>query len=467
MLKIGIIVILINLNFDGSDSWITIADNGDGMGLKEITEAMRYGTERNYGKGALGKFGMGLKTASLSQCKCLTVASRKSLATPYITGLRWDYDHIQKTNKWEAIKLKNTEMDILLRKPLMKKTGTVVMWEKLDRIAELENPDGGRGKIRLQKMKEELGLHLGMVFHKYLSGEIKAKKLNILIDSEPVNPWDPFVRTEEKLEILPVIKIPVKTDKLKTHVILEPFILPKKADFSSDEAFEAASGPHKWNMQQGFYIYRSGRMIQSGGWNRIRASDEHTKYARIMIDFPPELDEMFSIDVAKMRAKIPLEVRDKVKKETEKVVGKAKKAYGADMNTKLKKKISDVINSDEAKAEIYKPEFVSEKEPVSKDNITKNDVPRVNQPTQKGDVALVSAVTSPSIKSNYMNNSLLSQEDYENEIPDDLYFRILRGIYDVLMDFSDSAEKKVLKSVFSRIPEFENRIDVNLSDFNK
>ncbi|WOF16782.1 ATP-binding protein [Methanoplanus sp. FWC-SCC4] len=445
----------ININFDGSDSWITIADNGQGMGLKEITEAMRYGTERKYDSQSLGKFGMGLKTASLSQCRCLTVSSRKSLNTPYITGLCWDYDHIQKTNKWQAIKLKNTELNRKVRKPLMKNTGTVVMWERLDRIAELENPDGKRGEKRLLKMVEDLELHLGMVFHKYLSGEIKRKNLKICINGEKVRPWDPFVRTEEKLDILNPIKIPVKTDKSEAHVILEPFILPKKSDFSSDAAFESASGPHKWNMQQGFYIYRSGRMIQSGGWNRIRASDEHTKYARVMIDFPPELDEMFSIDVAKMRAKIPLQIRDLVKKETEKVVGKAKRAYGADMNTKLKRKISEVINSDEIKKEICKTNNIPKIE---------NNFPK-NTSETGGEVITSSTHADPlPVAINSTINQLdvtipvQFQEIYETEIPDDEYFRLLRAVYDVLMEYSDSAEKKVLKEVFTRIPQFEENV---------
>ena len=247
--------IKISLKFQGLDSCITIADNGHGMGLKEITEAMRYGTEREYESTSLGKFGMGLKTASLSQCRCLTVSSRKSLNTPYITGLRWDYDHILKKNRWEAIKLKNTELNSLLRKPLMKNTGTVVMWEKLDRLSDLNNPGGPVGKKRLNDIIKDLKLHLGMVFHKYTSGEIIGNNLKILINEEELMPWDPFVRTEEKLEILYPITIPIEKEGYKSEIILEPFILPKKTDFSSDSAFESASGPNKWNQQQGFYIY--------------------------------------------------------------------------------------------------------------------------------------------------------------------------------------------------------------------
>src|SRR5687768_16355260 len=66
----------IDIEFDGDESWVRIADNGAGMRPEVLKEAMRYGANREYDEDDLGKFGLGLKTASMSQCRRLTVASR-------------------------------------------------------------------------------------------------------------------------------------------------------------------------------------------------------------------------------------------------------------------------------------------------------------------------------------------------------------------------------------------------------
>jgi hypothetical protein len=111
------------------------------------------------------------------------------------------------------------------------------------------------------------------------------------------------------------------------NVVLEPFILPHQTDFSSPEAFRAASGPANWNQQQGFYIYRAGRMIQSGGWSNLRAPDEHTKLARIAVSFFPVLDDAFKINVAKMRVQMPSVIRDAVREAIIPVVKLARETY--------------------------------------------------------------------------------------------------------------------------------------------
>ena len=98
----------------------------------------------------------------------------------------------------------------------------------------------------------------------------------------------------------------------KGDVVVEPFVLPAQSRFSTSEAWNRASGPEKWNKQQGFYIYRAGRMIQSGGWNGIRALDEHRKLSRIAISFSPRLDEEFKINVPKMRVSLPSTIREAI-----------------------------------------------------------------------------------------------------------------------------------------------------------
>jgi hypothetical protein len=94
--------------------------------------------------------------------------------------------------------------------------------------------------------------------------------------------------------------------------MLEPFVLPHQSDFSSPESFRRASGPANWNQQQGFYVYRANRLIQSGGWCRIRTLDEHTKLARVALRFSPQLDDAFRVNVAKMRVQLPAGMREPI-----------------------------------------------------------------------------------------------------------------------------------------------------------
>jgi hypothetical protein len=110
-------------------------------------------------------------------------------------------------------------------------------------------------------------------------------------------------------------------------VRVRPYVLPSQIKFSSAEAHAAAAGPLKWNRQQGFYIYRGDRMIQSGGWNRLRTMDEHSKLARVALDITPELEELFQINVAKMRVVLPDELRPQLRALAAGVVTSAQEAY--------------------------------------------------------------------------------------------------------------------------------------------
>jgi len=104
-------------------------------------------------------------------------------------------------------------------------------------------------------------------------------------------------------------------------------VLPSKEKFSSPQEFDRLGGPDRWNRQQGFYIYRADRMIQSGGWCRLRTADEHTKLARASLDFQPDLDSAFEINVAKIRVSLPPDLRDKLTKHIEALAKRARTAY--------------------------------------------------------------------------------------------------------------------------------------------
>lgn len=320
-------LIAIDVEFDGDDSWVRIADNGSGMTPEALREAMRYGAERSYDEDDLGKFGLGLKTASMSQCQRLSVASRRNPDRADISAYTWDLEHIERTNKWEILPLERNGMHRAIREPLKDTTGTVVLWERLDRILGYKHPYGEAARKRLSQICREIELHLGMVFHRFLTREPPARKVKMLLNGNEIVPWDPFCRSEPKTKPLPPVPIPIYQDGVSGTFIVEPYVLPHQEDFSSPEAFRIASGPASWNQQQGFYIYRGERMIQSGGWSNLRAPDEHTKLARVAIRFAPALDEAFKINVAKMRVQLPGLVREEVKAIVSQVTKLAREIY--------------------------------------------------------------------------------------------------------------------------------------------
>ncbi len=320
----------IAIEFDGGDSWIRITDDGRGMDGGTITEAMRYGTVREYENEDLGKFGLGLKTASMSQCRRLSVASRVSKTTARIEARQLDLDFVEQTDSWRVRRLGLTDRPSPLIEPLARRPGTVVLWERLDRILNYRNPGSEWARAKLLGLGEDLDSHLGMVFHRFLNGEVARRaRLKITINGTPVGPWDPFVRDEDDTQELDVHEFEIHTASGSGIVRLEPFILPREDRFSTPTAHFRAGGPNRWNRQQGFYIYRADRLIQSGGWSRVRTPDEHTKLARVGLLFTPDLDAAFGINVAKMRVILPTDLKEQIKPTVDRVVKRAKDTYDA------------------------------------------------------------------------------------------------------------------------------------------
>ena len=316
--------VCINIGFYGNDSYVRISDNGKGMSPEELKEAMRYGSEREYQEEDLGKFGLGLKTASMSQCQRFSVASKTKSNTPDIPVFCWDLSHIEKTDKWEVLKLTDRDTVELITAPLVETSGTVVLWERLDRIIGFKQPEGDAAKKKLISMCRELEAYLAMVFHKFLAKEVPGKELELYFNDNPVQAWDPFARKEPATSTLSIVKIKLIHEGVQCVLTIQPYILPAKEEFSTPEAFERLSGPKKWNQQQGFYIYRANRMIQSGGWCGLRTQDEHTKLSRIELSFSPILDSAFKINVAKMRVQLPTLVKDEIDRAIKSAVSLAR-----------------------------------------------------------------------------------------------------------------------------------------------
>lgn len=306
---------------------ISITDDGCGMSKNVLLEALKLGAigpnvERD--DNDLGRFGLGLKTASFSQAKRLTVATKGRNSELCVRS--WDLDHIEESDRWQLLKGKSFLTEEETAKVESMQQGTMVLLDKLDRIFS-ESAHEKRKKDEFFMLAEHLSAHLGSVFHRFLSG---PKKLKIWINpdipgAKPVPPWDPFLATHNKTQILPDEYLQVRGET----VYVQPYILPHQSAFESVDAHRKAGGLKGWNAQQGFYVYRNNRLLVSGSWlNTGTRQEEHYKLARISLDISNQLDDIFAIDVRKSQALPPSTIRADLKRIATRVRKQAKEVYG-------------------------------------------------------------------------------------------------------------------------------------------
>jgi hypothetical protein len=316
----------IEVVFDGSDSWVMIADDGEGMSANGLLEALRYGSRRDYSRGDLGRYGLGLKTASLSQCRSLTVVSRRRAAKARIVSRMIDLDLIAEMDDWVVAEPADDEQVARARETVAHAGGTVVLWRGLDRVLPERKPEGGWARRRLEALASKTADHLGTVFHRFLEGEV-GDGLVITVNGEKVRPWNPFAPDEPAREVLPPLRFEVTVGEATGTVGLQRYVLPSRDQFTSQAEFERLSGPLNWNRQQGLYVYRAQRLVQWGGWNGMRGIDEHTKLARVALDFDTDLDVVFNINVAKIRVATPPQLRQLIERPVHELCMRADDAY--------------------------------------------------------------------------------------------------------------------------------------------
>lgn len=306
------------------DPRILIADDGGGMSANQLNEALRFGTRRTYTSGELGRYGLGLKTASLSQGRRLTVVSRRPPAGP-VAVRQLDLDTIADFDEWLIVHPGNTASVLRARELLAEQFNTVVVWECLDRLLPGERGTG-YARRRLSTWKSRTRDHLAMVFHRFLDPSA-SRPLTISVDGEKVEPWDPFATGETATHELPQQSFEIPAENGHGVVRLRRWVLPTRQSFSSPAEFDRAAGPRKWNRQQGLYVYRADRLVQWGGWAGVRGIDEHTKLARCALDFGTDLDSVFNINVAKMRVAVPSSLRTMLERPVQEACQAAETAY--------------------------------------------------------------------------------------------------------------------------------------------
>ena len=286
---------------------LAIIDNGKGMNAEEVVTAMRYGSSNPAEErlsGDLGRFGLGLKTASFSQCRRLTIASAQQ---GVLHSTEWDLNLIDAKDDWLIAILEKEEIKKLPFINELGRNGTLVVWRELDRL--LEDAIGPKQHEIINEKLDALGKHLSLVFHRYLAGEIRGRsKLSISVNGHNLEPFDPFCRNNSATQKLP--EETVYVDGIRVR--LQPYILPHHSKLSAAE-YDYYQSRSDFISNQGAYIYRSGRLMAWGDWFRLIPKGENTKLARVQIDFPSKLDEFWTIDIKKSRACPPHQVRERLK----------------------------------------------------------------------------------------------------------------------------------------------------------
>lgn len=293
----------VQIRFDpGSPKAVVIVDDGIGMTAGELVEAMRHGsrspTEARQ-TNDLGRFGLGLKTASMSQCRRLTVVTRRNDVT---TGMVWDLDAVVKSGDWTVGLLEQAEIEQTPFFALLssQSSGTLVAWEKLDRLAAA---DPGDGTVLSDRMGR-VGEHLALVFHRYLSNR---PPLGIEINGSVIVPVDPFL--EDAGSILgPEEEIAIEGNR----VTLRAYTLPHISRLTKSQ-IDKAGGEEGLRRQQGFYVYRERRLIIWGTWFRLFRQEELTKLTRVRVDVPNALDHLWSLDIKKSAAAPPAAIKERLR----------------------------------------------------------------------------------------------------------------------------------------------------------
>ncbi len=313
----GALRVQISTETYSDEPYIAIIDDGAGMAEEELIAAMRPGSRNPLAardEPDLGRFGLGLKSASFSQCRRLTVVARRSAET---TAAVWDLDDVAERNEW-TVQLPD-QVDHIPGIDKLGPTGTLVLWQKLDRLAGGYSHDAARRAAFINQRIAETERHLRVVFHRFMED---PKPLHILLNERRLRPLDPFARKnfatisdpEEKLHLT------------MGDVEIQSFTLPHHKQMSKTD-WEDLGGPEGHLKSQGFYLYRCRRLILHGTWFGLCRQSELTKLSRVRIDIPNSMDADWKIDVKKSSAQLPPVVRDRLKKVIERILAGSKRTY--------------------------------------------------------------------------------------------------------------------------------------------
>lgn len=304
---------------------LAIKDDGKGMSPGQLEEAMRLGglsSKATRSKTDLGRFGLGLKTASFSQCKNLSVISRDHLRANWY-GLRWNLSLIERENIWAVEVLPEDQCQQMLKEiDYIFETGTAVVWDELDRVMD---PTSANAQTFFEKRIVEVKDHLGLIFHRFISGD-DVKRIKLTVNDHAVFALDPFgVRPPP--EALGSTLLSDEYLRVSNHRIrVRSYLLPHPSKLSHNH-LNSISRHGDYHSGQGLYVYRAGRLILHGGWQRLIRASEANKLARVQVDFDNDSDDLWSLDVKKSRVELPATLRDQLKRIIRNVCQKSNSTF--------------------------------------------------------------------------------------------------------------------------------------------
>jgi hypothetical protein len=310
--------------------YVAIVDDGHGMDEDALVEAMRHGSSDPLSERRptdLGRFGLGMKTASQAQCRVLTVISRRHSEQQPVAA-RWDIDLIRKQDSWELQILSSSDLrdpasgvppELLIQLDRMR-SGTIVLWQNLDRLSEPLANDGAALAERIGDCRD----YLGLVFHRFIDGP--AQRVSIRMNSAEIQAHDPFLIEGAPPWSIGSDEISVAIDSERcAKISYEAYVLPglDRLTPTQIQSLTASGGLRKG---QGFYVYRAHRLLVWGTWFRIVKQHELSKLARIKIDVPNSLDKLWALDIRKSTAVPPAQIRDALNQAVARVHAHATKA---------------------------------------------------------------------------------------------------------------------------------------------
>jgi hypothetical protein len=434
--------------WNGENSTISIKDDGYGMNESELINAMRPGSrspldERDTDD--LGRFGLGLKTASFSQCRKLTVATKS--AKQNIAIRCWDIDEVVKTGEWRLFKINIKNTDGCFSDLENMEHGTIVLWENIDRIVTGTRVESEKDQRLFLERVDNVKKHLAMVFHRFL----ERGRFKIWINDRTVESWDPLLNNEKATQLLNE-----ESFLISGKMVVNPYVLPHRSKID-DETYNLAEGLKGWNAQQGFYIYRNERLILAGNWLGLGfKKDEHYKLARIQVDIPNSMDMEWEIDVKKSIARPPAVLRDDLKR-----IAKLTRERAADIYRHRGKVIARASASDfvfvwEKKVRHGKIFYsLNRQHPLIKEVLENSDE---NNPAIRALIRLIEeTIPVPLIAINNSENPDKQVKPFE-KIPSEELIEVMTEVYKSLivsgLTIPEAQKRLAVMEPFNYYPEF-------------
>ncbi len=296
-----------------NESTAAFVDNGHGMNREELLEAMRWGSkspEDARDKNDLGRFGLGLKTASFSVCRRLTAVSAQN---GIICSLCWDLDVLAERNSWNIIELSESQVKSLPHIDRLGENGTLILWQKIDKIP-------AKTKRSFNQMISRLREHLELTFHRFLKQEKCLPAIIIKVNDTPLEPVDPYHLNNEATQTL-------QMEKPSSGVVIQPYILASRSKCQNDAEYQKYAGRGGYIANQGFYVYRGRRLLTHGTWFRLAQVDDLNQLARVSIEITNEDDLSWQVDIKKSTVTPPDAIKDILRRIIDEILEKAHNTY--------------------------------------------------------------------------------------------------------------------------------------------